>query len=83
MKKLLLLTLLLTGCTDNTSVKLYGGKATLDLPKGEKLINITWKENSIWYLTRPRTLNEEPTTYTFQEKSPVGIVQGSYTINEK
>ena len=52
MKKLFiclgLLALTLTACTENSRVKSWGGEGTINLPKGRKLVNITWKETQIW-----------------------------------
>jgi len=54
MKKLLLavilsvMTLSLVACDQYASRKL-GGDYTHELPKGEKLVNVTWKEDTLWY----------------------------------
>lgn len=85
MKKLLVLILLVTlfSCTDNTMVKKYGGKATMELKPNEKLINVTWKGvNDLWILTRPMTEKDSAQTYTFREKSNMGVIQGEFTIKE-
>lgn len=84
MKKLFVLFLLVTlfSCTDNTTVKKYGGKATMELKPNEKLINVTWKEAELWILTRPMTEKDSAQTYTFREKSGMGIIQGEFTIKE-
>lgn len=74
---------LATSCTDNSRVKKYGGSMTIDLPKGQKLLNATWKgEDNLWYLTRPLQPNEQPTESRFQEKSPHGIVEGTVIFKE-
>lgn len=36
------------GC--QSAAKNFGGDYTLKLPKNEKLVMITWKNNSLWYL---------------------------------
>jgi hypothetical protein len=72
----------LTSCTENSRVKTFGGSASFELPKGEKLVTVTWKESDMWYLTRPMHDNEYPETYTFKEKSSLGIVEGTFTIYE-
>lgn len=55
MKKLsvFILSLIAISCTQNNRAKNWGGQAEYTLPKGQKLINITWKETNLWYLTRP------------------------------
>ena len=41
---------LLTGC-DQGVARSLGGDMTLELEPGQKLEMITWKEDSLWYLT--------------------------------
>ena len=73
---------LLGSCTENSRVKNWGGDGTLTLPKGQKLINVTWKESQIWYLTRPMTPQDSCQIYTFHESSSWGVMEGTYTIIE-
>ena len=41
-----------TGC--NSAAKNWGGKMTINLPAGEKLVMCEWDESDgLWYLTRP------------------------------
>lgn len=85
MKKMFImvaLSLLVVSCTDNTRVKYWGGKATLQLPKGQKLVNVTWKESELWYLTKPMTASDSAEIYNFQEESSWGVVEGTYIIVE-
>lgn len=84
MKKLILLftCLYIGGCTENTRAKNFGGQAELNLPKGQKLVNVTWKEDDLWYLTRPMTQTDSAVSYTFHEKSSWGTLEGTYTIHE-
>jgi hypothetical protein len=86
MKKLFiclgLLTLTLTACTENSRVKSWGGEGTINLPKGRKLVNITWKEAQIWYLTRPMNSSDVAETYKFHEESSFGVMEGTYNIVE-
>jgi hypothetical protein len=77
-----LVTLILTSCTENARVKHWGGEGTINLPQGRKLVNVTWKDNEIWYLTRPMTSNDTVETYQFQEESSWGMVEGTYNIVE-
>jgi len=85
MKKLILLlsiSLSLFSCTENSRVKNFGGEGVLNLPKGQKLVNVTWKETQLWYLTRPMHNNETAETYQFQEESSWGVIQGTFNIIE-
>ena len=88
MKKLLitglsLITLLFTiGCTDNQMAKKFGGEFTVDLPKGSKLIEVTWKEDNMWYLTRVRREGETIEEFKFKESSSFGMMEGSVIFKE-
>ena len=44
---------------------------------------ITWKDNELWYLTRPFNENDIPETHKFQEQSEYGLFEGTITIIEK
>lgn len=54
----------------------------MDLEPGEKLEEITWKDDSLWYLTRPMREDEAPETHVFQQSSQFGIFEGSVTVIE-
>ena len=85
MKKMLLaigMIVMLGSCTENSRVKSFGGEGTINLPKGRKLVNVTWKETQIWYLTRPMNSNDVAETYQFHEESSWGMVEGTYNIVE-
>lgn len=70
------------GCTANQRAKNWGGEAEMELPAGEKLVNVTWKDAELWYLTRPMRADETPETYTFREQSSFGMLEGSVKISE-
>ncbi len=71
-----------SGCAQSMA-KGYGGKYTIDLPEGQKLLEITWKDgDNLWYLSRPMREDEYPETYTWQEDSVYGIWEGTVTIIE-
>lgn len=70
-------------CTKNQRVKRFGGTATIELPVGQKLIHCTWKDANLWYLTRSMAKTDSAETYTFQEKSNFGMIEGAYIIKEK
>ncbi len=79
---ILIITTSLFSCTKNSRAKEWGGTASIDLPRGEKLVMATWKDSDLWYLTRPMTPQDSAITYTFKEKSSFGIMQGTYIITE-
>ena len=77
--------LLLTcsSCTENLRTRRYGGTSTVELEPGQKLIEVTWKEASRWYLTEPMEPGYEPKTKVFQEDSRFGVMEGKVIFYEK
>lgn len=65
-------------CTENERARGWGGNATLNLPTSQKLINVTWKENDLWYLTRTMNETNVAETYKFNEESAWGVYEGTY-----
>ena len=80
----ILLLAFLCSCTDNTRSRIWGGKMTIELPKGQKLVEATWKGdgNSLWYLTEPMNADYTPKTKVFQEDSRFGVLEGSVVFVE-
>ena len=78
----MLMSLSFISCTENSRAKNFGGNAKLDLPTGEKLVLVTWKDDALWTLTRDMKSDEVAETYKFKEKSSLGMLEGSYTIIE-
>lgn len=73
---------LFTSCTQNERAKLYGGTARYEIPSDQQLVTITWKgENSLWILTKNRQ-DTVYNTYTFQEQSSFGLIEGTVIIKE-
>ena len=74
----------LCSCTENTRSRVWGGKMTIELPKGQKLVEATWKGdgNSLWYLTEPMDADYTPKTKVFQEDSRFGVLEGSVIFIE-
>lgn len=71
-----------TSCTENERARSWGGTANVDIPAGQKLFDVTWKENELWYATRPMREGETPEVYTFQEKSAFGLMEGKVIFTE-
>ena len=87
MKKRILLLIILSiiisfssGCQE--MAKNYGGSMTIELEPGTKLELITWKDNSLWYCTRPMRDDEEAEVHTYQEQSEFRTFEGTITIKE-
>lgn len=74
--------LLLSSCTDQERAKGFGGTAEVELPAKQKLINVTWKETNLWYLTRPMREGEKAETFTLQESSSFGVMEGKVIFKE-
>lgn len=73
---------IVSSCTQNERIKHWGAEGTIILPKGRKLVTVTWKESELWYLTKPMTETDVAESYRFQEESSWGIMEGTYNIIE-
>lgn len=81
---LVLSSLVLSGCTQNDRTKNFGGKMTVKIQKGKKVVNATWKDDSsLWLLTRPMRPGEEPEVLTFKQESSWGILEGEVALIEE
>jgi hypothetical protein len=60
-----------------------GGTATVTVPVGEKFVNITWKNDNLWIVTRKAEPGEKPQVYHFREKSVYGAMEGDVVIQEQ
>jgi hypothetical protein len=70
------------GCTEKQRARQFGGKSKTDVARCQKLTVVTWKEDSLWTLTRPARPGESAETYTFSEDSSFGLMEGKATIIE-
>ena len=68
----------LTGC--QAATKNLGGNTTITLEPGQKLEEITWKDDD---LTRPMTEEDIAETHTFQQSPNWGVLEGTVTIVEQ
>lgn len=78
-----IIALFLASCADQTMAKNFGGSAEINVTKGQKVVNVTWKEDDIWVLTKPMSETDSAEVYTFTESSSLGIMEGSVTIREE
>jgi hypothetical protein len=81
MKRLVWL-LMFSACTENSMAKNFGGEMVVDLPCGEKLYDLTWKESDFWYATKPMREGDAVETYTFRSKSEFGVYEGTVVVKE-
>lgn len=77
-----LLCIVLTSCTEQQRTREFGGKMEIKLPAGQELMEVTWKENDLFYLTRPMTPDYVPVTKTFQESSSWGMMESTVLFIE-
>jgi len=73
---ILLSILFIYSCTDNERARNWGGTEEVKLKKNHTLITVTWKETSLWILTKDTITGIN----YFQEKSPYGIKEGTIII---
>ncbi len=78
---LLFVLVAITGCEQTVS-RNFGGSITITLKPGEKLIEATWKDDDIWYLTEPMDSDYIPKTKVFKESSVWGVLNGTVTFIE-
>ena len=73
----------LSSCTENKMARKFGGSTTVELPAGEKLVEVTWKDDNIWILTEPMDSDYTPKTKIFREDSSWDILEGEVKFIEK
>ena len=86
MKKIILLiitiSICLCSCTEQERICRNGGEMTINLPEGQELMMVTWKDNDLFYLTRPMSPDYVPVTKTLKENSSFGIIQSTVYFKE-
>lgn len=85
MKKLILfigMFICLCGCTQQQLTREFGGSMTINLPAGQELMEATWKEDNLFYLTRPMAPDYIPVKKTFQESSSWGVMESTVIFVE-
>lgn len=75
------LTFMLTSCEQYFS-KNWGGTTTIELEKGKRLVEVTWKDDNLWYLIEPMEPNYTPKTKEFVESSNYGVLEGKVIFVE-
>ena len=60
----------------------FGGNEELHLPVNKKLVNVTWRNSSLWILVRPMKQQEVPEVYDLMQDSNLGIMEGNVHIIE-
>ena len=76
------LTISLCSCEQQIT-RQYGGTTTINLEKGEKLIEVTWKDGgNLWYFVEPMDSDYTPKVKTFKESSQFGMMEGKVVFIE-
>ena len=74
----------LSRCTSEQSVtKNWGGTMNIEIEPNQKLVEVTWKDDSLWLLTKDMQEQDIAENYRFQEKDVTGILEGTVFIEEK
>ena len=85
MKKIIIflgIILCFTSCDQYIS-KNWGGNSTIKLQPGERLVEVTWKNDAdLWYLVEPMDSDYVPKTKTFKESSAMGVMEGKVIFIE-
>lgn len=71
------LMLISVGCTRQQRARQFGGSVEIKLPAGQELMEATWKEDNLFYLTRPMSPDYVPVKKTFQESSSWGVMEST------
>jgi len=75
------LALMTVGCSENSRAKAFGGTMNVEIPADQTFVNVTWKEASLWILTKDRTATDmDYSTYHFTEDSTGGWFEGEVVI---
>lgn len=85
MKKIIIiltLALCFSSCTQQIRTRQLGGEMTIELPPGQELMEVTWKDNDLFYLTRPMAPDYVPVTKTFKESSSLGVMESTVYFKE-
>lgn len=73
---------LLRACSAQSITKNWGGEMDVSLEPNQKLVEVTWKDDSMWFLTKEMTDVDIAENYKFYEKDVMGILEGCVNISE-
>jgi len=82
MAVILMSAIVFIGCTRNEIARNYGGKQEIRLEPGQRLVEATWKENDLWYLTEPMDSEYVPKVKHFKESSSWQVLEGEVIFIE-
>lgn len=73
---------LIRACSPQGIARNWGGEMDMHLEPNRKLVEVTWKDDNIWYLTKPMNNEDIAETYEFAESDAIGIFEGTLHIYE-
>lgn len=73
---------LFRGCSEQSMTRSWGGEMEVSLEPNEKLVEVTWKDDSLWILTKEMTEDDIEENYKFFEKDALGMLEGTVYIKE-
>jgi len=79
----LALVLILTGCTQQSIARNWGGTYEVDLQAGQELEVVTWKDDDLWILTKERPADDPAETHRYFVDSTYGFFEGEIIIHER
>ena len=79
---LLVLMMAAVSCTEQSMTRSFGGKMSIKLPKGERLLTATWKKSGLFYLTEPMDSDYIPKNKKFFGISSFGLWESEITFIE-
>lgn len=68
--------------TSQYGAKKLGGTHTIKLADNTKLVNVTWKEDELWLLTKKSSSSDVSETYEFKEDAKFNVIEGKVVIKE-
>ena len=77
-----LLVAICKSCSNQSMTKNWGGEMDMYLDPNRKLVEVAWKDDSIWYLTKPMTDDDIAEEYEFAESDAIGLLEGTLRIYE-
>ena len=78
----LLILMSFESCSSNRRARTWGGTSTIIVERGQKVMNVTWKESDLWVLTESMSESDKPRTLHFSENSSIGILNGTVVLVE-
>ena len=67
---------------DNHIARSFGGTVTINVDRGYKVTEATWKQNELWYFIEPMEETYTPKTKYLKESSEYGMLEGKVVFKE-